>query len=57
LKDAFIVLFIVVYGFAVLCLTCYMTITYGWYWIFLLLFMSIRYKSSGGDNEPKEGES
>lgn len=57
MKDALIVLFMVLYGLAVLCLTCYMSVTYGWCWIFLLMFMGIRYKSSDDNSNSKEGES
>ena len=27
-----------VYSFLVICLMCYTTVRYGWYWIFLLFF-------------------
>lgn len=33
-----------IYMLAVICLTCYMTVNYGWYWIFLLLFTSFELK-------------
>lgn len=29
-------LVVLIYKFALICLTCYMTVNYGWYWIFLL---------------------
>lgn len=30
---------VLIYKFAIICLACYMIVSYGWYWVLLLLFI------------------
>lgn len=50
MKEIICLAFVLIYMFSVTCLTCYMTIHHGWYWIFLILMCGIKYKS-----DEKEG--
>lgn len=51
MKDAIILFIILIYIFSVVCLTCYMTINHGWYWIFLLLLCDIKYTHKNNDKD------
>lgn len=49
MKDVIMMALILIYVFSVICLSCYMAINYGWYWIFLLLFCCISYTHENKD--------
>lgn len=49
MKDVIMMALILIYVFSVICLSCYMVINYGWYWIFLLLFGCISHTHENKD--------
>lgn len=49
MRKEIIVLGEMAYVIAIIIISCYMTVNYGWYWIFLLIFSELRYNEKEKD--------